>query len=152
MGDLVNPQWWVSNTVSATIGLLLPILFGIFRSKFQPLLSKAKGRAGRYFTAKRIKRLKLIKSIRFDSAKINREIVNSGILLGIFILIAMGGVASFALAPAAVHESYSLALFFGSFTGIPMIFFEIAWLKSSTRVNDILKYRNRIKRRGRRLC
>lgn len=151
MGDLVNPQWWVSNTVAAAIGLALPALLGIFRARLHPLLSHAKGRVGRYFTAKRIKRLKLIKSIRFDSARINREIVNSGILLAIFILTAMGCVASFALAPTAVHESFSLALLFGAFAGAPMVLFEIAWLKSSSKVNDILKYRGKIKRHGRRL-
>lgn len=32
-----------------------------------------------------------------------------------------------------------------------MVFFEIAWLKSSSKVNDIIKYRGKIKRRGRRI-
>jgi hypothetical protein len=36
--------------------------------------------------------------------------------------------------------------------GIPLLIFEFAWLVTSTRVDEILKARRRIKRCGHRLC
>lgn len=146
-----NPQLWINSVVSALIALALPPLYRLGHDKAQPLLSGAKGRIRSFFRGRKLKDLKRIKAARFDSVRINREIVLSYAMLTLFILTAAVCIVSFGLAPAEAHKSYVLAILYGSLTGIPLLIFEFAWLVTSTRVDEMLKYRHRIKRRGRHL-
>lgn len=146
-----NPQLWINSVVSALIALALPPLYRLGHDKVQPLLSGAKGRIRSFFRGRKLKDLKRIKAARFDSVRINREIVLSYALLTLFILTAAVCVVSFGFAPAEAHKSHVLAILYGSLTGIPLLIFEFAWLVTSTRVDEMLKYRRRIKRRGRHL-
>lgn len=147
-----NPQFWISSAVSAITGFLLQYLYRLGHSRVQPLLTGARGRIRSFFRGRKLKDLKRIKAARFDSVRVNREIVLSYAMLTLFILNVATCVVSFGFAPAEAHESYGLAALYGSITGIPLLIFEFAWLVTSTRVDEILKYRRRIKRSGRRLC
>lgn len=115
------------------------------------MLAGAKGRIRSFFRGRKLKDLKRIKAARFDSAKINREIALSYAMLTLFILNAAGCVLSFGFAPPVTQKNYILAILYASLTGIPLLIFELAWLVTSTRVDEMLKYRSRIKRRDPRL-
>ena len=147
-----NPQFWISSAVSAVTGFLLQYLYRLGHSKVRPVLVGAKGRIRSFFRGRKLKDLKRIKAARFDSVRINREIVLSYAMLTLFILTAAVCVVSFGFAPAEAHKSYVLAILYASLTGIPHLIFEFAWLVTSTRVDEMLKYRRRIKRHGRSLC
>lgn len=147
-----NPQLWINSVISTIIALALPQLYRLVHSKIRPLLTGAKGRLRSFFRGRKLKDLKRIKAARFDSVRIHREIVLSYAMLTLFILSAASCVLSFGFAPAEAHKNHILAIIYGSITGIPLLIFEFAWLVTSSRVNDMLKYRSRIKRGGRRLC
>ncbi|EKZ3175687.1 hypothetical protein LZM27_19000 [Pseudomonas aeruginosa] len=147
---LTNPQFWVGAAVSGTVGWM-PSIYRWMRMRAPSWFENTRGRIRRIYRAKRCKRLIRIKSIRFDSAKVNREIVLSYLLLGAFMTSTAACILSFVFAPPQVHKSYPLAIMYASLTGMPLLVFEFAWLAASTRVGDILKARNKIKRRGRRL-
>jgi hypothetical protein len=147
-----NPQFWISSAVSAVTGFLLQYLYRLGHSRIQPLLIGARGRIRSFFRGRKLKDLRRIKAARFDSVRVNREIVLSYATLTLFILSIVACVVSFGFAPADAHKSHVMAILYGSLTGIPLLIFEFAWLVTSTRVDEMLKYRRRIKRRGRRLC
>jgi len=147
-----NPQPWINSIISAIIALALPQLYRLVRGKIQPLLAGAKGNIRSFFRGRKLKDLRRIKAARFDSARINREIVLSYTMLAFFISTAVLCVGSFWLAPAEAYKNHIVAMIYGSITGIPLLIFEFAWLITSTRVDEMLKYRSRIKRRGRALC
>ncbi len=73
-------------------------------------------------------------------------------MLTLFIAMGVLGVISYAFMPSDARSSPLLGFLYSSMTGIPLLIFEFAWLVTSTRVNEMLKYRSRIKRRGRRIC
>jgi hypothetical protein len=146
-----NPQPWINSVISATIALALAQLYRLARGKIQPLLVGAKGSIRSFFRGRKLKDLKRIKAARFDSIRINREIVLSYTMLAFFILAAVLCVGSFGFAPAEAYKNHIAAMIYGSITGIPLLIFEFAWLITSTRVDEMLKYRSRIKRRGRTL-
>jgi hypothetical protein len=146
-----NPQFWISSAVSALTGFLLQFLYRSSHSAVHAMLAGAKGRIRSFFRGRKLKDLKRIKAARFDSAKINREIALSYTMLTLFILNAAGCVLSFGFAPPVTQKNYILAILYASLTGIPLLIFELAWLVTSTRVDEMLKYRSRIKRRDRRL-
>lgn len=148
---LTNPQFWIGAAVSGMVGWM-PNIYRWVRGHAPLWFASAKGSVRRIYRAKRCKRLKRIKSARFDSARINREIASSYLLLGAFIASTAACIASFGFAPPEVHKSYGMAILYASLTGVPLLIFEFSWLSASTRVDDILKARSRVKRRGRRLC
>ncbi|MEE4668274.1 hypothetical protein V2L05_03465 [Pseudomonas alliivorans] len=147
-----SPQFWISSAVSAITGFLLQYLYRLGHSKIQPLLAGAKGRIRSFFRGRKLKDLRRVKGARFDSTKINREIARSYSMLTLFIAMGVLCVISFAFIPSDARDNRLLAFLYTSMTGIPLLIFEFAWLVTSTRVNEMLKYRGRIKRRGRRIC
>lgn len=147
-----SPQFWISSAVSAITGFLLQYLYRLGHSKIQPLLAGAKGQIRTFFRGRRLKDLRRVKAARFHSVRINREIALSYVMLTFFIAMGFLCVISFAFLPADARNSRLLTALYGSITGIPLLIFEFAWLVTSTRVNDMLKYRSRIKRRSRRIC
>ncbi|QXW46882.1 hypothetical protein [Pseudomonas amygdali] len=147
-----SPQFWISSAVSAITGFLLQYLYGLGHSKIQPLLAGAKGQLRSFFRGRKLKDLRRVKAARFDSVRINREIALSYVMLTLFIAMAALCVISFAFMPPDARSSPILGFLYASMTGIPLLIFEFAWLVTSTRVNEMLKYRSRIKRRGRRIC
>lgn len=146
-----NPQWWISTTVAALIGILLPKAFGKGRNLGTLLMSGAKGKLSAFFRHQEYKKLKKIKSIRFDSTAINRQIVFSYALFVIFITTAMTAIAAMFSLPAALKESKALTVVTGLIISTPALFFEVAWLLASSKVDDLIKYRKLIKQRNRRL-
>ena len=147
-----SPQFWISSAVSAVTVFLLQYLYRIGHGKIQPLLAGAKGRIRSFFRGRKLKDLKRIKAARFDCARVNREIALSYAMLTLFILSAAASIVSFGFVPSEANKSYIKAILYASLTGVPLLIFEFAWLFTSTRVDEILKYRRRIKRRGGRLC
>lgn len=116
------------------------------------MLTGAKGQIRSFFRGRKLSDLRRVKAARFDSAKICREIALSYSMLTLFIVMGGLSVVSFAFLPADARNNRLLTFLYASITGVPLLIFEFAWLVTSTRVSDMLKYRSRIKRRGRRIC
>lgn len=146
-----NPQWWISTVVAGVIGVGLSQIYGSGRNLGPLLMEGAKGKLRARFRHHRCKRLKKIKSIRFHSVAINREIALSYALLVLFVTTAIGTIAAIISLPTDVQRNYVLTVVIGLFMAIPTLMFEAAWLNVSSRVDDILKHRKLIKRRYRDL-
>ena len=151
---LNSPQFWVSSIVSGLVGVLATFLaFLLIRAKgpFYSLLSKAQGRFKKFARNQRSKSLRVVKSIRFDSSKVGREIVRSYCVLGLFGLGIAITIVNLMLAPTDIHKSQLAVVLYISVTAIPTLILEWAWLNASTRANQVLRYRSKIKRKGRRM-
>ncbi|MEB0008613.1 hypothetical protein QN412_03145 [Pseudomonas sp. RTB3] len=148
---IANPQWWLSTIVSALIGFAIQYVYRHGRRLAPSIMSGAKGRIRAVYRRRKCKRLKKIKAIRFDSVSINREIALSYALLVLFMTTGVATIAAIISLPAEIQKSYSTTFLVGMTMAIPALLFESAWLKVSSRVDDILKHRKLIKRRGRGL-
>jgi len=138
-----NPQWWISTTVAAVIGVMIP---KIYRGLGAWLLSGAKGKLLKGLRHQKYKRLKKIKSKRFDSVAINREITLNYALFVVFASTAIGTLAAVINLPFGSHLSHTLTIAISLLMALPALAFEVAWLTVSSSVDDLLKYRKRIKR------
>lgn len=148
---LTSPPFWASSIVSGLVGVFVTFLLMRAKVPFYTLLSNAQGRFKKFARSQRVKSLRAAKSVRFDSAKVGRELARSNCLLGLF---GLGIAASFVnimlVAPSEIHDS-RLAIGLISITAIPTLISEWAWLNASTKVNQVIRYRNKIKRKGRRM-
>jgi hypothetical protein len=141
-----NPQWWLSTAVAGAVGAIMPFLYQQGRSGFKSLMQRTKGRIRSAYRSRKRTRLKRIKAIRFDSVAINRQIAISSALLVLFITTGVATIAAIINLPPEIQRSYSMTFLIGLVLAIPALLFEFAWLASSSRLDDILKYRKRIKR------
>lgn len=142
-----NPPWWFT----AAIGALMPSAFGRLRRAFQLSLQHTQGRVKAGYRRLQLRRLVKIKASRFDSVRINREIVLSYALFSLFILTGVSYITGLFMIPVDIRSNYRLATVWGLVTALPALVFEFAWLNSSSRVDALLKYRRKIKRRQKRL-
>lgn len=149
-----TPQFWAGNIVSGLTGVIVTYLaFTLVKAKGPLffLLSKAKGRLRKYARYKRSKWLKDIKSIRFDGARVTRVVTYSYCILGLFWIGAASTVLSIMLAPDWIHDSRSNYFLYISAMAFPTLVMEWVWLNASTRASQVLRYRAKIKRKGRRM-
>jgi len=146
-----NPQWWLSNGVATLMGIALtaslPSFYRRISAAFRAMMGRAKGRILVAYRARKAKRLRKIKAIRFDSLAINRQIATSAALLILFITTGVATIAAIINLPAEIQRSYAMTVVIGLVLAIPALLFEFAWLTSSSRLDDVLKSRKRIKRR-----
>jgi hypothetical protein len=148
---LSNPQWWISTTVAALIGITLPQFFNKGRIVGTLIMSRAKGKLLSHLRHQKYKHLKKVKRIRFDGTAINREIALSYALFVCFVTTTIAAIAVMFSLSAAVRESKLLTVITGLTAATPALIFELAWLLASSRVDELLKYRRLIKPRNRRL-
>ncbi|PNF71531.1 hypothetical protein CXK96_16985 [Stutzerimonas stutzeri] len=145
---LANPPWWVLLILS----IVLPKLSDEIWRRLPRWMDHAKGALRRRLRAWRLKQLLAIKSRRFDSVEINRVVVRSYAYLVLFVSCAVTYGLGLVLIPEAMRRTDGGVMFWGVATGLPMIAFELAWLRTSNKVDDLLKHRKKIKPHGRRLC
>ncbi|MCO8166821.1 hypothetical protein NJC40_03390 [Pseudomonas sp. 21LCFQ02] len=152
MDDWINSsQFWASSIVSGLVGMAITFLLARAKAPVYKLLSGAKGRIKEFARGRRYKALKAAKAIRFDSAQIYRKIALSYCLLGLFIVSIGAMPASLAFAPPVIHQDKLASALYMSFTGIPMLVLEFAWLNASSNVTLLLKLRGKIKRKSGRM-
>ena len=149
-----NPQWWLSNVVSTLMGILLaaalPSLYRRATVAFRSLMGRTKGRIQRFYKSLRLKRLRRAKALRFDSVAIHRRIAFSYAMLILFMIVGISTIVALLMLPAAVGSARN-AFVIGVFAAIPALGFEIAWLQASSQIDDLLKFRARVKRMRRGL-
>lgn len=146
-----NPQWWLSTAVAGAVGAMMPFLYHQGRTRLKSLMLRTKGRIRAAYRSRKCKRLKQIKAIRFDSVSINRQIATSSALLVLFITTGVATIAAIINLPPEIQRSYWMTVVIGLVLAIPALLFEFAWLASSSRLDDILKSRKRIRRPSRGL-
>lgn len=144
---LANPPWWVV----AIITLAVPEAFRWIKRQLPSWMDHAKGALRRRLRAWRRNQLLIIKSQRFDIAVLNRLVARSYAFLVLFITCGLVYGIGLLLIPESMRQTDGGVMFWGISTGSPMIAFELAWLRASVRVDEVLKYRRKIKPRGRRL-
>ncbi len=152
MDDWISStQFWASSIVSGLVGMALTFLLARVRGPIYRLLYGAKGRFKEFARGRRYKALKAAKGIRFDSAQIGRKVALSYCMLGLFLISIAAIPASLVFAPSVVHQDRLAAVLYMSFTGVPMLILEFAWLNASSNVDMLLKLRGKIKRKSRRI-
>ncbi|WP_313278096.1 hypothetical protein [Stutzerimonas balearica] len=144
---LANPPWWVV----AIITLAVPEAFRRIKQELPSWMDHAKGALRRRLRSWRRNQLLVIKGQRFDIAAINRLIARSYAFLVLFVTCALVYGIGLLLIPESMRQTEQGVMFWGISTGLPMLAFELAWLRASVRVDEILKYRKKIKPFGRRL-
>jgi len=144
---LANPPWWVLLFLS----IVLPKLSGEVWRRLPKWMDHAKGALRSRLRAWRRSQLLRIKSRRFDSVGVNRVIVRSYAYLVLFVSCAAIYGLGMLLIPEGMRRTDGGVMFWGIATGLPMIGFEIAWLITSNKVDDLLKHRKKIKPQGWRL-
>jgi hypothetical protein len=143
-----NPQWWLSNAVSTIMGILLaaalPSLYRRATIGFRALMGRTKGRIQKAYKSLKLKRLKRVKALRFDSVAIHRRIAFSYAMLILFMVVGIATIVLLLILPPGMGST-RVAFVVGMFAAIPALGFEIAWLRASSQVDDLLKFRARIK-------
>lgn len=143
-----NPQWWLSNVVSTLMGILLaaalPSLYRRATLVFRLLMGKTRGRIQRAYKSLKLKRLKRVKALRFDSVAIHRRIAFSYAMLILFMVVGIATIVMLLIFPAGMGWTRA-AFVIGVFAAIPALGFEIAWLRASSQVDDLLRFRAKIK-------
>ncbi|QGW22913.1 hypothetical protein GOM96_18555 [Stutzerimonas degradans] len=141
---LANPPWWVV----AIITLAVPEAFRWAKRKFPGWVDHAKGALRRRLRAWRRNQLLYIKRHRFDSVVINRIVVRSYAYLVLFVTCAMVYGIGMLLIPESMRKTDGGVVFWGISTGLPMLVFELAWLRTSVKVDELLKFRRKIRPRA----
>ncbi|RRV18126.1 hypothetical protein [Pseudomonas saudiphocaensis] len=144
---LADPPWWFV----AIITLAVPEAFRWLKKQFPTWSEHAKGALRRRLRAWQCRQLLVIKRQRFDSAIINRIVVRSYAYLMLFVSCALVYFMGLLLVPEALRQNQGGATVWGIVAGAPMIAFELAWLSTSMRVDELLRFRRRIKSREGRL-
>lgn len=143
-----NPQWWLSNVASTLMGILLtaalPSLYRRAAVVFRSLMGKTRGRIRTAYRTLKLKRLKRVKVLRFDSVAIHRRIAFSYAMLILFMLVGISTIVMLLMLPVGTGSTRA-AFVIGIFAAIPALGFEIAWLRASSLVDDLLKLRAKIK-------
>ncbi len=147
-----NPEWWITTAAGAVVSAVLPKAYKGCRNLGAWIMTSAKGKLQAWMRSKKRKRLMKIRFKRFDSLAINREIVLSYALFIIFVIVSIATLAAIANIQTPKNGSEAATIVLGLFLAIPALTFEVAWLNASNRVDDLLKYRKRIKRIHRQLC
>jgi hypothetical protein len=148
-----NPQWWLSNVVSTLMGILLaaalPSLYRRATVVLRALMSQTRGRIHRTYKSLKLKRLKRAGALRFDSVAIHRRIAFSYAMLTLFMVVGIATIIMLLMLPPRMGSTRA-AFVVGIFAAIPALGFEIAWLRASSQVDDLLKLRAKVKpsRRG----
>ncbi|RYE71945.1 MAG: hypothetical protein EOO81_04650, partial [Oxalobacteraceae bacterium] len=143
---LSNPQWWLSNGVSAMIGIMLTAaLASLYRraaSFSRRAMEKAKGSIRSAYRASKKKRLGKIKMLRFDSVVLHRRIVFSYAMMILFVVTGISTVLLLLILPLGITTT-RIAFIIGIFAAIPALGFEVAWLRASSLVDDVIRFRAR---------
>lgn len=147
-----NPDWWITIAVGAVVSAALPRVYKGCRNLGAWIMTSAKGKLQAWMRCQKRKRLIEIRSKRFDSLAINREVVLSYALFIIFVIVSIATLAAIASLQTPKNGSEATTIILGLFLAIPALIFEVAWLNASNRVDDLLKYRKRIKRSHQQLC
>ncbi|MDI3371649.1 hypothetical protein QLG14_20640 [Pseudomonas sp. V104_10] len=147
-----NPEWWITIAVGAVVSAVLPRACKGCRNLGAWTMNSAKGKLQAWMRCQKRKRLIKIKSKRFDSLAINREVVLSYALFIIFVIVSIATLAAIGNLQTPKSSSEPTTIILGLFLAIPALIFEIAWLNASNRVDELLKYRKRIRRSRQKLC
>lgn len=142
-----NPPWWILLVLSVAMPKLWDAAV-----KYTPILmAHTKGALRTKWRRDNCKRLRKLKAHRFDSSLITREIVKSYAFLILFVLSIMLYGIGLLLIPAELRKTSTGLSFWGISTGLPMLVFELIWLTSMNRVDSLLHYRGKIRRRHNRM-
>lgn len=144
---LANPPWWVV----LLIGWLMPVAFKKLRHKVPHWMDHTKGALRKRWRRYNSRRLLKIKARRFDSLLITREITKSYAFMTLFVMSIMLYGIGLLLIPDALRKSDAGISFWGIATGLPMLVFEFIWLTSMNRVDVLIHYRGKIRRRHNRM-
>lgn len=125
--NLGDPAWWFNILFP---GLLVWLLPRVIR-KLAAMLGGLK-----------VRRMRRVKALRRDDLKIAYEMQKASAFYVVFVLSGAAWVVALALLPA---EKISLAFVYTM--GIPVLWAEFAWLGKDVLVRDVLKARDRLKRR-----
>ena len=147
-----NPEWWTTLILGGVVSSIIPKAYKTLQNIAALLVIGTKGRLQTFMRRQKRNRLIKIKSKRFDSVAINREIALSYALFVIFAIASIATIAAIAKLPSNPERSEAATVFVGFCLAGPAFLFEIAWLNASTRVDNLIKYRKRIKRSRQQLC
>jgi len=144
---LANPPWWLLLILSVA----MPKLWDTAVRYSPRLMDHTKGALRRKWRRHNCKRLRKIKALRFDSILITREISKSYAYMTLFVLSILLYGIGLLLIPAPLRETSAGLSFWGISTGLPMLAFEWVWLTSMNKVDSLLHYRAKIRRRNNRM-
>lgn len=142
-----EPPWWLV----LILGAALPKLWDAAVRIAPRLMEHTRGGLRRWWRGRKMKGLRRIRPLRFDSAAITRETVKSYAMMMLFILSGMFYGIGLLVMPGALKQTDAGLTFWGTATGLPMLIFEVLWLLSMEKVDGLLHHRSKIKRRGMRL-
>ena len=142
---LTNISWWLEITIPILITLLIPWAYRLAKSALPSIFrEKILGPLRKIYRRKRAKQLRKIKSLRFDTTSINREIAKNYCYLNLFWLVALIMFLAFLFMQNTEMQNHKAILWL-TICSAPLYAFEFAWLRKSNLVDDLIKHRRKIK-------
>lgn len=142
---LTNPPWWVVLILSITLAKLWDKLEIGVKAMASYFMTHATGKLKRFLMGRKIKHLRNIKATRFSQLSILRLTIKSYAYLTLFVICALVALLiAYTLQVTAVEYTKTItpALAFALST---TLIFEVLWLYTSSKVNDLIKYNRKIR-------
>ncbi|WP_152687661.1 hypothetical protein [Pseudomonas fildesensis] len=127
--DFLSVKWWVSACLNVVIGVVLLAVF-----KLVPRLGMQWMQSGR------VKRLKKIRRIRFNSVAVNHEIMTSGVYFVLFLISVVLTVCLIAFTGYAGEVKMTYVPFVVSLYAAPVFVFEVLWLEQNFFVRMLIRF------------
>jgi hypothetical protein len=129
ISDFLNVKWWIGACLNVAIGAFLLASF-----KLLPRLGIQWMQSGR------VKRLKKIKRIRFNSVAVNYEIVTSGVYFVLFLVSIVLTVCLIALTGYIGEVKLTYVPLVVVLYAAPVFVFEILWLEQNFFVRMLIRF------------
>lgn len=143
---LTNPPWWVVAIVSIALAKLWDRLENGVKSLASYCLTHATGKFKRFLMGRKIKHLRKIKASRFSQLSIIRLTIKSYAYLTLFILCGLVGLLATYALRAVIPQHANILTPALAFIMCTTLLFEVLWLHTSSKVNDLIKYNRKIRK------
>lgn len=130
--NILTPAWWFTGIFFVTFGLLLKVIINRTPKIFNSWKRKSK-----------LKDLKFVRSKRWCLATIQSEIAKAQSRFIVFIICCFTFIGWLAYEP--IQQIFETNFIMGLIFSSPIYMFQIAWMKQDSKVNNLLKYRRKLR-------
>ncbi len=145
---LANPPWWVVLILSITLAKLWDKLERGVKSLASYCMTHATGKLKRFLMGRKIKQLRNIKATRFSQLSIIRLTIKSYTYLTLFVLCALVALLTAYALQAVIPQHAKILTPALAFIMGTSLLFEVLWLRTSSRVSDLIKHNRKIRKRN----
>lgn len=129
ISDILNVKWWIGTFLNVVIGIVLLAAF-----KLVPRLG------AQWMQSGRVKRLKKIRRIRFNSVAVSYEIMISGVYFVLFLISVVLTVCLIAFTGYAGEVKLTYVPLVVSLYATPVFIFEVLWLEQNFFVRMLIRF------------